>query len=1018
MRQLVLIKKYIKKYIYFLIIINFLIISFNAIALSNEAIQMDRINLVKQQIDLLKNREFQAKKEREKLQHEEFKISSAMIDRASKSFLDKALLDISVAKSNLDSVSIELTDSQQAINWIEKNVQEIHNQLNVLNMFGAKLAQQQFVNIRELNSDLAYQNKLLELEKTRINYLQNLQKSVNNILQSKKDKYTYLNELLKSRRMSHIRQQQVKDELIYQESQNHWLQQLNILYARIAKINPIKEKNAYTSIERDIYYANEHANYDYVQSLVARYQNQLHQLKYAILRSNSIGLLNDIGGQVLALTKQVNRLQSVLNQRMTVLNNHINYLQQKKHINDEKFQPYIIKLKFISSQYEKSFLNLEKLQENLLDFRKTLDKAIQNELSSRQGLPVVELKTFLDLGKELLLFPALTIQVVKSLVTNLIKSFHTSSSFIWGVFFLTELSWLCLFLFCRNFFTHWLNQPSFWHNTISLKWISLQCIKRNLIDIFFIGGGMGMMIFFNVPLPNYIFIVYLASVWLIFSMLMTISRVSLLETTHDTKGHDVRLYRRLKWIILIGGIITGLTVFVHQLPLIYELKTLCNRLFLFFLMLVSLLLLKSWDVVPNLILSHMESHHPYFNKSVRLIGVLIPLVIFVNSVIGIIGFLNLIMTVAWYEGVFLIVLVGYLLLRGLLRAGVEQLYQLMIKHVNNGWLWAEAFLKPIDNVLRISLFFAAWACLFLLYGWDEQSPIVERLTRLLNYQLAHVLNTTITPINMIELFVVISIFYWCAKWIREFAYRVILSRTKDMGVTNSIAILSQYSVVVLGLFICLRVLGIDLRALLAVAGLFAFGIGWGLRDLVNNFACGFLILLERPLRVGDIVSINNVEGEVIHIGSRAVTVRTWDHMELLVPNAEIFNKSFTNWTAKDNIVRTVLPIKISRYDNPHKVKVIIQDILSCHSSVLNDPVPEVLLKEMNDTLMEFELRYFVNIRQVKSRISVMSELLMNIWDAFLQHDIKPPYPQHEIFLSNERPSLKSSPINGLENHAN
>lgn len=173
----------------------------------------------------------------------------------------------------------------------------------------------------------------------------------------------------------------------------------------------------------------------------------------------------------------------------------------------------------------------------------------------------------------------------------------------------------------------------------------------------------------------------------------------------------------------------------------------------------------------------------------------------------------------------------------------------------------------------------------------------------------------------------------------------------------------------------------------------------------------FLILLERPLRVGDIVNINNIEGEVIHIGSRAVTVRTWDHMELVVPNAEIFNKSFTNWTAKDNIVRTVVHIKISRYDNPHKVKVIMQDILGHYKDVLKDPSPEVLLKEISDTLMEFELRYFVNIRQVKSRIAVMSALLMNIWDAFAQHDIKPPYPQHEIFLSNERPSLKNPSIN-------
>jgi potassium efflux system protein len=139
-----------------------------------------------------------------------------------------------------------------------------------------------------------------------------------------------------------------------------------------------------------------------------------------------------------------------------------------------------------------------------------------------------------------------------------------------------------------------------------------------------------------------------------------------------------------------------------------------------------------------------------------------------------------------------------------------------------------------------------------------------------------------------------------------------------------------------------------------------------------------------------------------------VTIRTWDHVELVVPNTEIFNKSFTNWTARDNTVRIVTFIKISRYDNPHEVKIIIQNILNGHKDVLKDPVPEVFLKEMSDSLINFELRYYVNIRQVKSRTSVVSSVLMTIWDEFAIHGIKPPYPQHEIFLRSETPSLPSS----------
>jgi potassium efflux system protein len=162
---------------------------------------------------------------------------------------------------------------------------------------------------------------------------------------------------------------------------------------------------------------------------------------------------------------------------------------------------------------------------------------------------------------------------------------------------------------------------------------------------------------------------------------MIISRLGLVETTHETAGHDVRLYNRLKWIIIIGGAITALTVFIHLLPLIYELKTFFDRLFLLLLMCVSLLLLRSSDVVPNLILSHMEARHPYLQKSIRLIGLLVPLLMFGNSIIGLFGYVNLIMTVSWYEGIFLIVLIVYLILRGLLKDGMEQLSRLMIQFV-------------------------------------------------------------------------------------------------------------------------------------------------------------------------------------------------------------------------------------------------------------------------------------------------------------------------------------------------
>lgn len=970
---------------------------------------IDRLQLVQQQINILNHRLQQGQSELAALQKQhDLQLSGQMSTKTSKSLLDKASLDVSVAKSTVDSIKIEMADVEQTLNWLNKSTQEIQNQLGVLNVFGWKIAKTELTNPDELKADLKYQQALIKLENQRHELLGKLQKAASGILQLRTDYLNRLTFLFKSRNLLNMKQEQVKDELIHQQEQTALLQQLNGYYAQLAKLNPATSREAYTALERDIYYTNERANYAYVQSLIARYDDQIQQMKLLVLRSNSIALLNDMGGQVQALNKQLDRLDSMLKSRIEMLDKHVKTLAAKKK-NVAEFKPYLANLSLIITQYRTSLSDVTRLNKNLADFRVSLDHAMQAELSARQGLPIFGVKSLFDLGRELLLIPTLTFKMMKSLTSWLVVSVQETTWLGWGLFILLQSTLCFAYFFLQKVIQYLLQRPSKWRESLNPRWLSLQWLHQHFIDLFVLMNTLAIFWFFGMSMQYFSFVACLCLVWLVVKSILVIARITLVETTHDSTGKDIRLYKRLKGLIIFGGIITAFTLYVHQLPLIFELKTLLDRLFLLLLAMVSLLLLRFWDVVPNLILSHIEGHRPYLRRSIRLVGVLIPLLMLTNAIIGVLGYVNLILTVAWYEGIFLFVLVGYLILRGLLSDGMELLSGLMIQYVHNGWLWTEAFLKPLDKILRISLFLSAWSVLFLFYGWDKQSPIVERLTGLLHYQLTTILKTPITPLSILELIVVISVFYWTAKWTREFVYRLLSSRTKDMGVRNSIAILSQYGVIIAGLFICLRVLGINLQALALVSGMFAFGIGLGLRDLANNFACGFLILLERPLRVGDIVNINNVEGEVTHIGSRAVTVRTWDFMELVVPNTEIFNKSFTNWTARDTIVRSVLHIKIGRQDNPHEVKRIIQDVLTAHKDVLNDPQPEVYLKDISDTLMDFEIRYFVNIRQVKSRTSVMSMVLMAIWDAFAAHGIKAPYPQQEIVLRRESMTLESLP---------
>ncbi len=128
-----------------------------------------------------------------------------------------------------------------------------------------------------------------------------------------------------------------------------------------------------------------------------------------------------------------------------------------------------------------------------------------------------------------------------------------------------------------------------------------------------------------------------------------------------------------------------------------------------------------------------------------------------------------------------------------------------------------------------------------------------------------------------------------------------------------------------------------------------------------------------------------------------MSVRSWDHLEVVIPNSELFNKTFTNWTRQDSIVRTVIPIKIHRDDDPNRVQKLILDLLMTIDAILVEPAPQVFLRDLSESWMEFDVRYFINLEH-NLRVEVRSNVLLKIWDAFEKAGIRRPYPQQDLHI--------------------
>jgi small-conductance mechanosensitive channel len=180
------------------------------------------------------------------------------------------------------------------------------------------------------------------------------------------------------------------------------------------------------------------------------------------------------------------------------------------------------------------------------------------------------------------------------------------------------------------------------------------------------------------------------------------------------------------------------------------------------------------------------------------------------------------------------------------------------------------------------------------------------------------------------------------------------------GVPLALANLAHYAILLVGFVVALTFLGVDLTKVTILVGAFGVGVGFGLQTVVNNFASGLILLFERPIRVGDVVQVGDIQGEVRHIGIRASTVRTWKGADVFIPNAQLVTEKVTNWTYTDRRLRIDLRIAAAAASDPGQVKELVCGIARSHPDVLREPPPAAFSIGFGDSGFTFDLRVWTN----------------------------------------------------------
>jgi small-conductance mechanosensitive channel len=260
--------------------------------------------------------------------------------------------------------------------------------------------------------------------------------------------------------------------------------------------------------------------------------------------------------------------------------------------------------------------------------------------------------------------------------------------------------------------------------------------------------------------------------------------------------------------------------------------------------------------------------------------------------------------------------------------------------------------------------------------------------------------TNFSLLSAIKLVIAVLIFVVMANWLS----RVIENRARRsphispsmrVGLTK----ISKFLLYTIAFLFALNSVGINLTTFAVFSGAIGVGIGFGLQKVFSNFISGFILLFDRSIRPGDVISIGDRFGWVQALHARYVVVRDRDGVETLIPNENLITSEVTNWSYSDRTVRVRIPVQISYDDDPEQVMDILLECSENQPRVLKDPPPVARLMGFGDNGIDLELRVWLHDPEAGVG-NVRSDINVAIWKQFKEHNISIPFPQRDVRMVN------------------
>ncbi|MDB6178855.1 DUF3772 domain-containing protein [Paracoccus sp. Z330] len=385
--------------------------------------------------------------------------------------------------------------------------------------------------------------------------------------------------------------------------------------------------------------------------------------------------------------------------------------------------------------------------------------------------------------------------------------------------------------------------------------------------------------------------------------------------------------------------------------------------------------------------THDSFHGNIYRHTVlKYTGMFARLVVVFAVLFGAMGFINFANTLFWPSTLTLVLICVLVLLQDF----VADVYA-MLKRGEDG---ARDGLVPLAVGLLLIL---ASIPLFLVIWGARRAELAEIWITFTNGMSVGGVN--LSPGVVLTFLIVFAIGYSVTRGLQGALRNSILPKTKlNSGGQTAVISGVGYVGIFLASVIAIVSAGIDLSSIAIVAGALSVGIGFGLQNIVSNFVSGIILLIERPVSVGDWISAGGQQGIVKSISVRSTQVETFDQTEVIVPNSDLISQPVTNWTRHNQTGRIIIPVRVAYGSDTRRVEQILREIIEDQPVVTIDPPPSVLFRGFGDSYLNFEVRAILS--DVMAGLGVTSEVCHLIAERFAEEGIEMPFPQQGVWIRN------------------